>query len=731
MIRRIASVLARLFHRLVGLVGGGGRSAGAPPRGVSHPDTPTRVAILGGGCGSVATAFALTATPELRARYDITVYQQGWRLGGKGASGRDVAPGHGLRIQEHGLHMWMGFYENAFRAMEACYAEWKKQPDNPFQTWEQAFTAQNLINLMESREVDGITTWEPWTLDFSGLECGTPGKPLTAIEVLRCLLALLLRHHVRDPATGPGTPPHEALRRASEHLEALPSDHDPAALSAALLGHLEPGHAHVRQATAAAAMSNRPGEGAGGGDGLDLNLARLWLMLNLGWAMLKGFLEDILPYGAKGYLRIDDQDFRAWLVSHGAHPDYTDAAPIRALYDLGFAYLDGDTTKPSAAAGVVLRVILGMMFGDRGAPLWRMNAGMGDTVFTPFYEVLRARGVRFEFFHRVLGMDTDGSRVTSIEIARQVNVLDGYRTLIPVHGLPCWPSEPDWEHIEDGQAIRDRLAAAGLTLESYWCHQQVGQPVTLEAGRDFDIVVCGISVAALEGIAVPLMKANPAFGAMVNGVGTVATQSLQLWVNQDLDRLGWTHGSVVSTAYAEPWASWAVMSHLIPMEDWPPGDEPAGIHYFCGPLSLPKGTPPPGDHAFPRQVFGQVQRNATAWLGDNIGGLWPRAVAGNGFSVNWNVLYDPTNEITPDRFAFQYWRANVDPTERYVLSVPGTAKLRLDPGASGFSNLYLAGDWTRTRLNAGCVEAAIESGLRAARAISGAPIDIAHEHGIL
>jgi uncharacterized protein with NAD-binding domain and iron-sulfur cluster len=725
LIRRIASVLSRVVRDIAAFLGGRGRDPVRAEPGGGPPSAPTRVAILGGGCGSIATAFALTSTPELRERYAITVYQQGWRLGGKGASGRDVAPGHGLRIEEHGLHMWMGFYENAFRAMEACYGEWQKQPDNPFQTWEQAFTAQNLINLMERREVDGITTWDPWTLDFTGIECGTPGKPLTARDVLRCLFGLFLHHHGKHPALGPGTPGHDALERAREHLVAAPADHDPAELSVALLAHLEPGHAHVREATAAAAP------GARDAGGLDLDLRRLWLMLNLGWAMLKGFVEDVLPHGGDGYLRIDDQDFRAWLVSHGARPDYTDAAPIRALYDLGFAYMDGDTTKPAAAAGVVLRVILGMMFGDRGAPLWRMNAGMGDTVFTPFYEVLRARGVRFAFFHRVLGIDADGSRVTSIQVARQVDLKPDYRLLIPVRGLPCWPSEPDWDNIVDGAAIRDRLAAEGLTLESHWCQQRVGPPETLEVGRDFDVVVCGISVAALEGIAMPLMKANSAFGAMVEGLGTVATQSLQLWVNEDLDGLGWTHGAVVSTAFAEPWASWAVMSHLIPMEDWPEGNQPAGIHYFCGPLSLPKGTPPPGDHTFPRQIFGQVQRNATGWLGDNVGVLWPRAFVGNGFNVNWKVLYDPTDEITPDRFAFQFWRANVDPTERYVLSLPGTAKLRLDPGDSGFANLYLAGDWTLTRLNAGSVEAAIESGLRAARAISGAPIDIAHEHGIL
>ena len=37
--------------------------------------------------GAIAAAFELTATPELRARHHVTVYQPGWRLGGKCASG--------------------------------------------------------------------------------------------------------------------------------------------------------------------------------------------------------------------------------------------------------------------------------------------------------------------------------------------------------------------------------------------------------------------------------------------------------------------------------------------------------------------------------------------------------------------------------------------------------------------------------------------------------------------
>ena len=46
----------------------------------------TRVAIVGGGPAGLAAAFELTSNGR-HAEYDVTLYQQGWRLGGKGASG--------------------------------------------------------------------------------------------------------------------------------------------------------------------------------------------------------------------------------------------------------------------------------------------------------------------------------------------------------------------------------------------------------------------------------------------------------------------------------------------------------------------------------------------------------------------------------------------------------------------------------------------------------------------
>ena len=66
--------------------------------------------------------------PASRDRFEsITVYQRGWRLGGKAASSR----GPNGRIEEHGLHIWLGSYENAFALLRECYAELDRATTDP------------------------------------------------------------------------------------------------------------------------------------------------------------------------------------------------------------------------------------------------------------------------------------------------------------------------------------------------------------------------------------------------------------------------------------------------------------------------------------------------------------------------------------------------------------------------------------------------------------------------
>src|SRR5512138_746314 len=126
-------------------VHGGGRPARSAGGGVKQ-----RIAVLGGGIGALSTVYALTSEADWRDRYEIDVYVHGWRLGGKGASGRNAAMGN--RIEEHGLHIWMGFYHNAFRVMRGAYDERARILTDPglFKTWSDAFTPQALDALVES-----------------------------------------------------------------------------------------------------------------------------------------------------------------------------------------------------------------------------------------------------------------------------------------------------------------------------------------------------------------------------------------------------------------------------------------------------------------------------------------------------------------------------------------------------------------------------------------------------
>src|SRR5262245_2045144 len=149
---------------------------------MSDDERVVRVAVVGGGCAALTTAFELTR-PEHEGRFEVTVYQLGWRLGGKGASGRGVAD----RIEEHGLHLWLGFYENAFRLMRDCYEERRAVlPDCRFADWRDAFTPAPHVAVADRAE-DG---WEFWLAHFppGNGDPGDPiaaGSPLTVLSYLR------------------------------------------------------------------------------------------------------------------------------------------------------------------------------------------------------------------------------------------------------------------------------------------------------------------------------------------------------------------------------------------------------------------------------------------------------------------------------------------------------------------------------------------------------------------
>jgi uncharacterized protein with NAD-binding domain and iron-sulfur cluster len=423
---------------------------------------------------------------------------------------------------------------------------------------------------------------------------------------------------------------------------------------------------------------------------------------------------------------LDDWDLRAWLRRHGARPETADAPFIKAWYDLAFAYEDGDTTRPNFAAGAALRAILRTALTYKGAIFWKMQAGMGDVVFAPLHEVLRRRGVRFEFFHRVDELEVESlasthhrHRVSRVRMTVQATPRDGhYDPLVDVDGLPCWPSTPRHEQLLEGE----QLQRDGVDLECPWSPWPGVGTRTLERGRDFDDVILGISLGAIPALCPTLVAHDPAWRRMVDHVKTVATQAAQLWMNPTLEQLGWHHPSPVLDAYDDPFNTWADMSCLLPREAWRGEQRPASLAYLVGPLHEHAAPPPPGpEHAgFQARQVDAVRAHARRWLDRAAPGIWPAAARGNAPpSFDTTTLFTSSPCPADARIDAQYLRANVAGSERYVQSLRGSTRHRLFTASCDVEGLYPVGDWLNTGINSGDVEAATISGLQAARAILG------------
>jgi uncharacterized protein with NAD-binding domain and iron-sulfur cluster len=197
-------------------------------------------------------------------------------------------------------------------------------------------------------------------------------------------------------------------------------------------------------------------------------------------------------------------------------------------------------------------------------------------------------------------------------------------------------------------------------------------------------------------------------------------------MSRDLKGLGWTLPSPVLDGYAEPMDTWADMSHLIVREEWPPGDKPLNIAYLCSPLADDGPLPPRSDHAYPVRQAARVHAGALAWLTTCAAGLWPEATLRNPPGCfDWSLLVAPDSKVVgPPRFDTQYWIATLNPSDRYVLALPKTVDKRLHTDGAKFDNLLLTGDYLRTGMNVGCVEAAVMAGMHTSRALCGLPEEI-------
>ena len=701
-------------------------------------ERPIRVAIVGGGCAGITAAFELSR-PEHRGRYAVTVYQQGWRLGGKGASGR----GPHQRIEEHGLHVWMGFYDNAFRLLRECYAELGRDPRKcRLADWRDAFIPAPIIGVLDRTR----RGWDPRLSHFPPAE-GMPGDPVSeddpfsvrayftrGVAMARILLsAAHLPREKREPRSdvrqnaervkdGLSTPEviADAITRLLKYgaVATVGAVIESLDLLQMLMGtapryYAGPATQALDTIVASARRLMEPLAAA------DDEMRWLWEITDLLLATLTGIARFGLLTDPRGFDAIDDYECSQWLRLNGASEQSLSSAMMRGMYDLAFSFEDGDVRRPSLAAGQAIRGALRMFFTYRGAMFWKMSAGMGDVVFAPYYEVLKRRGVKFEFFHRLRDVRLadaakrrDGERpyVSALEFDVQATIAGGgeYRPLIDVDGLPCWPSSPDYSQLTDGE----RLEREGRQFESFWEERKAGGK-TLEVTRDFDFVVVAVGLGAIPYVCRELIDSNQRWRDMVTHCKTTATQAFQIWMREDVEALGWPHSQVTLTAFTDPFDTWADMRHLIPEERWP--TSPRAIAYFCAALPETQVDPARSDEI--------VKRNAIEFLNREVTQLWPRA--GSIGKFRWDLLLDPdSTRLHPgDESVFdsQFWSANINPSDRYCLALPGTTRYRISPLDNTFDNLTVAGDWTSCGFNQGCVEAAVMSGRLASHAISSLP----------
>lgn len=722
-----------------------------------------KIAILGGGIAALASAYELTSYPNWQDEYEVTVYQLGWRLGGKMSGGR----GPNGRVQELGLHLLLGFYVNAFPMFEAVYKERTARglaPDSPYKTLQDAILPNNGTLLVNFDDKEG--RWINWPLIFPPTE-GYPGDgaPLNTWQLLKKGVAILLETvlgspyaaHLNPlakwlldhffPADGgsnvppalPSAPPAGLMGMAQELVEGaeawlsktlsgLERTVDARALEALKEGEGHPLHAVKYLEWFHKALSDE----AEGAINTRTPLGRLLLLFDFGLAMIKGILTDVYNpvTGMFEYRRINDQDFRAWLKHHGAS-DVTLYSPMVTFFYTGtFEALDDNRQKGGLlAAGTALQFAIPAL-GYKGSFCYQLRLGTPDTLVMPMYEVLAARGVSFKFFHKVTNIAyTSTHRIERIEMERQVDlVVPEYDPRIHVKGNPAWPSEPLYEQIDPAQA--EALKARNIDLESPWSDWK-GTPLTLTLGEDFDQVILGIPSKALAQCCPEILANRPDWKAMVDNIGTAQVMSAQLWFDRTLPELGYDHAewgmgakncAANVVTYANPLFSWLDQTQIIENEDWPEGKAPKTLAMFTGILPDELDVPPFSDPTYPATQVRRVRDLTWQWLMDNMGFFLPAArtrAYPNGLDLS-TLRGNSPDETDPRRkYMDQYFAAAISPTNQYVIALPGTERYRLRPDGSGFDNMVLVGDWTDYGVNIGYMEGCVVSAHQAVRALRG------------
>lgn len=671
---------------------------------------PVRVAILGGGMAALAAAFEITNSPG----YEVTIHTLGWRLGGKCASSR----GPNARIQEHGIHGFLGSYYNANVMLARVYAELNRPHEAPLSTFEAAMVGMDALQMYR-----GPTRSEMLNLEFphNGLDPADPAAALTIEELVDAVIAWA-EGLKPPPGDHPVLDAIAALWRDVVHArsaaQAAGAVHGP---DHPLLHALEGGMARVADAVG--------GVLAGGQD-----YAQYVSILDWAKGLVKGALVE--KVAVNGFDGLDTQNWKEWLGQYVTFQDTLDQPIALNTVNLAYQYPAGDTSREALmGAGAYLHWSLRAL-GYCGHAIYAFAAGTGETVIAPFYEVLKARGVKFEFFSKVkqLNLSEDKRSIASVDVGVQATLKPEFTEYQPLmvpapKDLPSWPDRPNFEQLAQGDDPDFRKA----DLESWWTAWEPVATKELVAGRDYDRLVFALSLGAVPYVCPQaLLDEQPRWKQMVDNLPRVRTQAFQIWMTESREELGFPvaltgNDTALSDTYLPPFDGHCDMSHILRWEGWPAGSLPKSLWYFCDELPDDPHIPPFSDNGYPARMADEVRKHAVAYLNQAMGRLMPlginKASGGKGppGALNYALLVGAEPGAGEEAFDTQFWRANIDPTELYVQSPPNSTQYRMRPWDTGFSNLSVAGDWTYTGLNVGSVECAVMSGRLASYGITGFP----------
>ncbi|MCH9680941.1 MAG: NAD(P)-binding protein, partial [Deltaproteobacteria bacterium] len=474
------------------------------------PPKRQRVVVLGGGPSSCAAAFYLAKT----GRYQVSMYTLGYRLGGKCAAGRN--PDAADRIEEHGLHAFVGFYNNAFRTVREVYEQaglelsrgkgpWTVEDlargDGPVAA---AFRGTHAVGLMgkgPTRGREPSWTYFPTTLPIND---AVPGEvphesdedgPNGFARAMKITLTRAIAHARELRGWAPGAPgdagpePPDLLDRVLDRIGVRfgPSiEIEQWTLYKMLeraLGYFE---RHTFEEITRAISSNAPAMRVLArmlrrlrrlarrrfADKIEVDADRWfeWSGLDVMLTIAIGILTDRVTH----FDQIDHIDFADWLRVHGVSPNNTRSPVVTAIYDTLFS---NGTSEPvradNLAAGVGLRWFL-LLLDYRGFQAYEFCYSCPQSLFSPYYTALRKLGVSINFFHRVESLDVerrgDQRELTGVTFCRQATVKGGPDRYNPLwrkvegnpDGFAPWPNAPDYDQLQEGRTL------AGVNLEDAW-----------------------------------------------------------------------------------------------------------------------------------------------------------------------------------------------------------------------------------------------------------------------